>query len=74
MISMCETYELWMNEFCTIFIINSSNAKFVMYGIFLHQIWYLKFYLFKSLLLLIEKCELVWIISIYLPKQKTFCL
>jgi len=30
MILMLETYELWMNEFCTIFIIKSWNAKFVM--------------------------------------------
>jgi hypothetical protein len=30
MILMLETYELWMNEFCMIFIIKSWNAKFVM--------------------------------------------
>jgi hypothetical protein len=27
---MCEMYELWMNEFCTISITKSWNAKFVM--------------------------------------------
>jgi hypothetical protein len=26
-----ETYKLWMNEFCMIFIINSWDVKFVMY-------------------------------------------
>jgi len=30
MILMFETYELWMNEFCTISIIKSWNVKFVM--------------------------------------------
>jgi len=30
-VSMCEIYELWMNEFFTISIIKSSNDKFVMF-------------------------------------------
>jgi hypothetical protein len=30
-ILMGETYELWMNEFCMIFIIKSWDAKFFMY-------------------------------------------
>jgi hypothetical protein len=29
-ILMCEKYELWINEFCMIFIIKSWNVKFVM--------------------------------------------
>jgi hypothetical protein len=29
-ISMCETYKLWMNKFCTIFIIKSWDAKSMM--------------------------------------------
>jgi hypothetical protein len=29
MILVCEIYELWLKEFCTIFIINSWDAKFV---------------------------------------------
>jgi hypothetical protein len=28
-ISMCETYKLWMNKFCTISIIKTWDAKFV---------------------------------------------
>jgi hypothetical protein len=28
-ILMCETYELWMNDYCTISIIKSWDAKFV---------------------------------------------
>jgi len=42
-ISMCKTYELWMNEFCTIFIIKSWDAKFVIIGILnyikLYKLW-----------------------------------
>jgi hypothetical protein len=30
MILIHETYELWMNKFCTIFIFQSWNAKFMM--------------------------------------------
>jgi hypothetical protein len=30
MISVCETYELWMNEFCMISITKYWNVKFVM--------------------------------------------
>jgi hypothetical protein len=37
MISMCETYELWMNEFCTIFITKSWNVTFVMDFLHLNQ-------------------------------------
>jgi hypothetical protein len=29
-ILVCETYELWMNKFCMIFITNSWDAKFMM--------------------------------------------
>jgi len=29
MILMCEMYELWMNDYCTISIIKSWDAKFV---------------------------------------------
>jgi hypothetical protein len=29
-ISMCETYELWINEFCMIYITKLWNVKFVM--------------------------------------------
>jgi hypothetical protein len=29
-ISMCETYELWINEFCMNFIIKLWDVKFVM--------------------------------------------
>ncbi len=32
MIFMRKCMNLWMNELCTIFIINSSHAKFVMYA------------------------------------------
>jgi hypothetical protein len=31
MILVCETYELWMNKFCTIFIIKLWDTKFVIY-------------------------------------------
>jgi hypothetical protein len=31
MILIHETYELWMDEFCMIFITKSWNAKFMMY-------------------------------------------
>ncbi len=30
-ILVCEIYELWMNKFCTIFIIKSWDVKFVMF-------------------------------------------
>jgi hypothetical protein len=46
MILVCEIHELWMNEFCTISITKSWNAKFVM----LDQIYLSNpnFFLFKE--------------------------
>jgi hypothetical protein len=38
MILVCETYELWMNKFCTIIIIKSWDTKFVMQ--FHKDVWY----------------------------------
>jgi hypothetical protein len=53
-ISMLEMYELWMNEFCTIFIIKLWNTKFVMclklqksyqstFILFYFQLWFERF-------------------------------
>jgi hypothetical protein len=36
MISMHETYNLWMNKFCTISIIKLWNVKFVMWMFFIY--------------------------------------
>jgi hypothetical protein len=55
-ISMCKTYELWMNEFCTIFITKLWDVKFVMIRILnyikLYKLWTIWLYFCYVIILL----------------------